>query len=122
MADSPKPAIVLIHGLWMTPLCWEEWIAHYQAKGYEVLAPGWPGVDARTPAEIRADPKPMANKSIGEIVDHYDAIIRALPQPPIIMGHSFGGLYTQILLSRGPGRRRRGHLAGPAGRHLRPAL
>ncbi|KAK9238374.1 Alpha/Beta hydrolase protein [Lipomyces kononenkoae] len=102
-ATSAKPAIVLIHGLWMTPLSWEDWIAHYRSKGYDVLSPGWPGVDDRTPADIRADPKPMANKTITDIVDHYDAFIRTLPTPPIIMGHSFGGLFVQILLSRGLG-------------------
>ncbi|CAK7230398.1 hypothetical protein SBRCBS47491_007572 [Sporothrix bragantina] len=100
---AAKPAIVLIHGLWMTPLCWEHWIDRYRAAGYEVIAPGWPGVDDRTPAAIRADPAPMANKSIANIVDHYEAVIRALPTPPIIMGHSFGGLFVQILLSRGLG-------------------
>lgn len=100
---SAKPTIVLIHGLWMTPLCWEHWIDRYRAAGYEVLAPGWPGVDDRSPEAIRADPAPMANKSIGDIVDHYEAVIRALPTPPIIIGHSFGGLYVQILLSRGLG-------------------
>jgi non-heme chloroperoxidase len=103
MAASPKPSILLIHGLWMTPLCWEDWIKHFQARGYDVIAPGWPGIDDRTPEEIRADPSPMANKSIEEILDHYEAIIKKLPTPPIIMGHSFGGLFTQILLSRGYG-------------------
>jgi non-heme chloroperoxidase len=100
---TAKPAIVLIHGLWMTPLCWEHWIDRYRTAGYEVLAPGWPGVDDRSPQAIRADPAPMSNKSIGDIVDHYESVIRALPQPPIIMGHSFGGLFVQILLSRGLG-------------------
>src|SRR3569833_523281 len=103
MAAAGMSPIVLIHGLWMTPLCWEEWIEFYRGKGYEVLAPGWPGVDDRTPEQIRADPKPMANKSIGEIVDHYAEVIKGLPAPPIIIGHSFGGLFTQILLSRGYG-------------------
>lgn len=100
---SAKPAIVLIHGLWMTPLCWEHWVTHFGAAGYEVLTPGWPGVDDRSPAAIRADPAPIADKSIQVIVDHYEAIIRALPTPPIIIGHSFGGLFVQILLSRGLG-------------------
>jgi len=100
---AAKPAIVLIHGLWMTPLSWEHWIDRYRSKGYEVIAPGWPGVDDRTVEEIRADPKPMANKSIGDIVDHYAAVVEALPTPPIIIGHSFGGLFAQILLSRGLG-------------------
>jgi non-heme chloroperoxidase len=98
-----KPTIVLIHGLWMTPLCWEDWIAHYTKAGYSVIAPGWPGVDDRTPEAIRAEPGKLAGLTIHEIIDHYSAIIKALPTPPIIMGHSFGGLFTQILLSRGLG-------------------
>jgi non-heme chloroperoxidase len=98
-----KPTIVLIHGLWMTPLCWEDWITRFQAAGYTVIAPGWPGVDDRTPEEIRKDPSKLAGLTIHEIVDNYASIIQALPTPPIIMGHSFGGLFTQILLSRGLG-------------------
>lgn len=102
-SPTAKPSIVLIHGLWMTPLCWEHWIPSLEAKGYHVLAPGWPGVDQRTPEQIRADPHPMADKTIDDIVDEYASIISSLSVPPIIMGHSFGGLFTQILLSRGYG-------------------
>jgi non-heme chloroperoxidase len=101
--DAPKPSILLIHGLWMTPLSWEDWIPRYQSLGYQVIAPGWVGVDDRTPQEIRNDPSPMNGKSIGDMVDKYEAIIRTLPTPPIIIGHSFGGLFVQILLSRGLG-------------------
>ncbi|EHK49448.1 uncharacterized protein TrAtP1_010672 [Trichoderma atroviride] len=105
MADTPssRRTVLLIHGLWMTPLSWENWIRHLEAKGFNVLAPGWPGVDSRTPQQIREDPKPMANKSIDEICDHYTTIITRLSEPPIIIGHSFGGLFVQILLSRGLG-------------------
>ncbi|KAJ9148620.1 Arylesterase [Pleurostoma richardsiae] len=102
-APGSKGTVVLVHGLWMSPLCWEEWIPRLQSRGYEVLAPGWPGVDDRTVEDIRANPQPMANKSIEEIVDAYAAVITALPKPPIVIGHSFGGLFTQILLSRGLG-------------------
>jgi pimeloyl-ACP methyl ester carboxylesterase len=94
--------IVLIHGLWMTPLCWEHWVERYTAQGYHVLAPPWPGVEAGIDA-LRRDPSLLANLGVSEIVDHYDAIIRDLPTPPVIMGHSFGGLFTQILLDRGLG-------------------
>ena len=87
----------------MTPLCWEEWITHFTAAGYTVIAPGWPGVDSRSPEDIRRDPSALAGLTIHQIVDHYTSIINALPTPPIIMGHSFGGLFTQILLSRGLG-------------------
>jgi len=98
-----KGTIVLIHGLWMTPLSWEEWIPYLEGKGYKVIAPGWPGVDDRTPEQIRADPGSLASAGIETIVDKYASIISALPSPPIIIGHSFGGLFTQILLSRGLG-------------------
>jgi pimeloyl-ACP methyl ester carboxylesterase len=97
--------IVLIHGLWMTPLSWEHWVERYTARGYRVLAPSWPGIPERE-ADIepfRRDPPGVASLGISEIVDHYDAIIRGLEQPPIIMGHSYGGLFTQILIERGLG-------------------
>jgi pimeloyl-ACP methyl ester carboxylesterase len=94
--------IVLIHGLWMTPLGWENWVQHYTSRGYRVLAPSWPGMEVGI-EELRRDPSPIAGLGITEIVDHYEGIIRDLPSPPIIMGHSFGGLITQILLDRGLG-------------------
>jgi pimeloyl-ACP methyl ester carboxylesterase len=94
--------IVLIHGLWMTPLSWEHWVDRYTSRGYTVHAPAWPGMDGDI-EELRRDPSAVAQLGVTEIVDHYDAIIRDLDQPPIIMGHSFGGLFTQILLDRGLG-------------------
>jgi alpha-beta hydrolase superfamily lysophospholipase len=94
--------IVLIHGLWMTPLSWEHWIERYSQRGYHVLAPAWPGMDGDIEA-LRADPSGIENLGIEEIIDHYDAIIRALDVPPIIMGHSFGGAFTEVLLDRGLG-------------------
>jgi pimeloyl-ACP methyl ester carboxylesterase len=94
--------IVLIHGMWMTPLSWEHWIDHYTGRGHRVLAPAWPGLDA-DPEQLRRDPSPLRGLGITEVVDHYDAIIRGLDRPPIIIGHSFGGLFTQLLLDRGLG-------------------
>lgn len=93
--DFFKPPIVLIHGLWMTPLSWEYWIPYFEKEGFEVHAPGWPGVDGRTHEEIRADPKPISLHRIEDIVDHYETYIRKLAEPPIIIGHSFGGLFAQ---------------------------
>jgi pimeloyl-ACP methyl ester carboxylesterase len=95
-------SIVLIHGLWMTPLSWEQWIDRYASRGYEVLAPAWPGMDGDI-EQLRTNPEPIENLGIEDIVDHYDAIIRALDSPPIIIGHSFGGAFTEILLDRGLG-------------------
>jgi pimeloyl-ACP methyl ester carboxylesterase len=94
--------IVMIHGMWMTPLSWEHWAGRYRERGHRVHAPAWPGLD-REPEELRRDPSPLRDLSIPDIVDHYDKIIRELDQPPIIIGHSFGGLFTQLLLDRGLG-------------------
>jgi pimeloyl-ACP methyl ester carboxylesterase len=99
---APPTTIVLIHGLWMTPLSWEHWIERYHARGYRVLAPAWPGMDVAI-EELRADASAIAHLGVAEIVDHYDAVIRALDTPPIIMGHSFGGTFTEMLLDRGLG-------------------
>lgn len=87
----------------MSSVSWEDWGIYYTNIGYEVLAPGWPGLEDRSVSDIRANPKALEGLTIGAIVDHYSKIIQALPQPPIIIGHSFGGLFAQILLSRGLG-------------------
>jgi pimeloyl-ACP methyl ester carboxylesterase len=100
--NGSAPTIVLIHGLWMTSLSWEHWIERYEACGFRVLAPSWPGMDGDID-ELRRDPSGIEHLGITEIVDNYDAIIRELDTPPIIMGHSFGGAFTQILLDRGLG-------------------
>ena len=107
MSTSPSdPAarepIVLIHGMWMTPLSWEHWITRYSDRGHHVIAPAWPGLDAE-PEQLRRDPAPLRGLGIATIVDNYDKIIRGLDRPPIIIGHSFGGLFAQLLLNRGLG-------------------
>jgi pimeloyl-ACP methyl ester carboxylesterase len=94
--------IVLIHGLWMTPLSWENWIDRYEQKGHLVIAPSWPGLEGGV-EQIRRAGSSMADVGIKEIVDHHSRIISELEQPPIIMGHSFGGAFTQILVDRGFG-------------------
>ena len=94
--------IVLVHGLWMTPLSWENWIERFSAREHSVLAPAWPGMD-RDVASLRADTTSYAHLGVTEIADHYEKLIRELERPPIIMGHSFGGLVTQLLLDRGVG-------------------
>lgn len=98
-----KKIVVFIHGAWVTPLCWEKFIPFFEAKGFQCLAPSWP-CDERPISELRASPDPeLAKVGISEIVSHYEKIIRVLPHPPILIGHSFGGLFVQMLLDRGLG-------------------
>ena len=94
--------IVLVHGLWMTPRSWEEWVPYYEAKGYKVLTPAYPGFEIEVEA-LRENPSVIAELTVPEVVAHLGEIIGELEQPPIIMGHSFGGVFTQLLLDRGFG-------------------
>ena len=94
---------MLIHGAWLNAHSWEGFKTRYEARGYTVIAPSWP-LDDRSPAELRASPNPaLAKVGINELINHYDRLIRALPEPPILIGHSFGGTVTQHLLDRGLG-------------------
>jgi alpha-beta hydrolase superfamily lysophospholipase len=100
--STAPDTIVLIHGLWMTPLSWEHWIERFKGRGFQVLAPAWPGMDVDID-ELRKDTNGIDHLGIAEILDSYDAIVRELERPPIIMGHSFGGAFTEILIDRGLG-------------------
>src|SRR5437588_669476 len=100
-AESAPP-IVLIHGLWLSPRSWEGWKERFESRGYRVLAPAWPRMQQDV-EEVRRDPSAMNGLGVAEIADHYGDIVRDLDQPPIIMGHSFGGLITELLLDRGLG-------------------
>jgi pimeloyl-ACP methyl ester carboxylesterase len=101
-SSEQKRPIVLIHGLWMTPRSWENWVDRFEGQGYRVLASGYPGFEVEVEA-LRADPSPISKLTINEVADHYEGIIRDLDMPPIIIGHSFGGTLTQLLLDRGLG-------------------
>jgi pimeloyl-ACP methyl ester carboxylesterase len=92
--------IMLVHGAWLTPKCWDGFKSRYEAKGYTVHAPAWP-FDDRPVSELRSAPHPELRKvGVKAIADHYEQKIRELPEAPIIMGHSFGGVITQVLADR----------------------
>ncbi len=95
--------IIFIHGAWVTPKCWEKYISFFESKGYNCLAPAWPGKEGSIAEQNTNPSKKLEGLGIAEIVAHYEKIIRALPHPPIIIGHSFGGLFTEILLDKGLG-------------------
>jgi pimeloyl-ACP methyl ester carboxylesterase len=94
--------IVLINGLWISALGWELWVQHYADKGYRVIAADWPGREGEI-EQLRRNPSHFASLGLNDVVDHYEQLIRELETPPVIIGHSFGGLVTQILLDRGWG-------------------
>jgi len=94
--------IVFIHGAWVTPLCWDQFIPFFESKGFKCVAPAWPFKD-RPIEELRQNPSAgLATLGVGEIVDHYEKAIRK-EDNPLLIGHSFGGLFVQMLLDRGLG-------------------
>jgi pimeloyl-ACP methyl ester carboxylesterase len=99
---SAPRTIVLIHGLFLNWQSWDPWVERYSERGFEVLTPGWPGLD-RTVEELRDDPRPLTMLDIKTVLEYFDGFMRALDEPPIIMGHSFGGLFAQLLGYRGLG-------------------
>jgi non-heme chloroperoxidase len=98
--ESGKTPVVFVHGLWLLPSSWDRWAVVFEEAGYVALTPGWPG-DPDTVEEAREHPEVFAHKTIGDIADHYQAVVEGLQTKPVIVGHSFGGLLTQILAGRG---------------------
>jgi pimeloyl-ACP methyl ester carboxylesterase len=92
--------VVFVHGLWLLPNSWDRWAALFEENGFVALTPGWPD-DPETVEEAKAHPEVFAGKSIGQVADHFEEVIRGLDKKPAIIGHSFGGLLTQILAGRG---------------------
>jgi pimeloyl-ACP methyl ester carboxylesterase len=97
---SGKPVIAFVHGLWLLPNSWDRWRTYFEEKGYSTVVPGWPD-DPDTVTEAREHPEVLAHKSVGQIADHFEQVITQLDRKPVVMGHSFGGLLTQILAGRG---------------------
>jgi non-heme chloroperoxidase len=95
-----RQPVVFVHGLWLLPSSWDRWARLFEDNGYTALTPGWPD-DPDTVEEAKAHPEVFAGKSIGQVADHFETIIRGLDKKPAIIGHSFGGLLAQILAGRG---------------------
>jgi non-heme chloroperoxidase len=92
--------VVFIHGLWLLPSSWDRWATVFEEAGYAPLTPGWPD-DPETVEEANEHPEVFANKTVGQVADHYTEVIGRLEGKPAVIGHSFGGLLAQIIAGRG---------------------
>jgi non-heme chloroperoxidase len=92
--------VVFIHGLWLLPSSWDRWAKVFEKAGFTALTPGWPD-DPQTVEEANANPEVFAHKTVGQVADHFDEVIRQLKKKPALIGHSFGGLLAQIIAGRG---------------------
>jgi non-heme chloroperoxidase len=93
-------SVVFIHGLWLLPSSWDRWATVFEQAGYTALTPGWPD-DPETVEQANAKPEVFAHKSVGQVADHFGEVIGKLKKKPAVVGHSFGGLLTQIVAGRG---------------------
>jgi len=98
-ATSLRP-VVFIHGLWLLPSSWDRWAELFEQAGYASLTPGWPD-DPETVEQANSKPEVFAHKSVGQVADHFGEVIGELKRKPAVVGHSFGGLLTQIVAGRG---------------------
>jgi pimeloyl-ACP methyl ester carboxylesterase len=98
--ESGLQPVVFIHGLWLLPSSWDRWAAVFEEAGYTALSPGWPD-DPDTVEEANAHPEVFAHKTVGQVADHFADVIGRLDRNPAVIGHSFGGLLTQIVAGRG---------------------
>ena len=98
--ESGKTPVAFVHGLWLLPNSWDRWAELFEQAGYVAVTPGWPD-DPETVEEAHEHPEAFAHKSIGQIADYQEAVIGGLDRKPAVIGHSFGGLLTQILAGRG---------------------
>ncbi len=97
---SERQPVVFIHGLWLLPSSWDRWATVFKKAGYTTLTPGWPD-DPETVEDAKAHPEVFAHKTIKEVADHFADLIAQLDRKPAVIGHSFGGLTTQIIAGRG---------------------
>jgi pimeloyl-ACP methyl ester carboxylesterase len=97
---SGRTPVVFIHGLWLLPSSWDRWAGVFQEAGFAPLTPGWPD-DPETVEDANANPDVLAGKTVGQVADHYADIIGRLERTPAVIGHSFGGLLTQMIAGRG---------------------
>jgi non-heme chloroperoxidase len=88
--------VVFIHGLWLLPSSWDRWSAVFEQAGYTALTPGWPD-DPETVREANANPEVFADKTVGQVADHFAAVVSRLAKTPAVIGHTYGGLITQIV-------------------------
>jgi pimeloyl-ACP methyl ester carboxylesterase len=98
--ESGLQPVVFIHGLWLLPSSWDRWATVFEEAGYTAVSPGWPD-DPDTVEEANANPEVFAHKTVGQVADHFADVIGKLGKKPAVIGHSFGGLLTQIIAGRG---------------------
>ena len=102
-ASTNRPPLMLVHGAWLSARSWENFADYFRDRGFTVSAPEWPRKRGDV-EQLREATQELEGLGLTEIVDHYGSQIKSLEEPPVLIGHSFGGLIVELLLDRGLGR------------------
>ena len=102
-ASTNRPPLMLVHGAWLSARSWENFADYFRDRGFTVSAPEWPRKHGDV-EQLREATEELEGLGLTEIVDHYGNQIKSLEEPPVLIGHSFGGLVVELLLDRGLGR------------------
>ena len=97
---SGLQSVAFVHGLWLLPSSWDQWVTMFEEAGFTAVTPGWPD-DPETVEKAKENPEVFAHKSVGQVADYVDSIVSRLDRKPAVIGHSFGGLLAQIIAGRG---------------------
>lgn len=97
---SHRKTIMFITGAFVSHSCWEEWIVFFENKGYKTVAPPWPHKNETAETLRQISDSKIAAIRLNNLLDYYTEIIEKLPEKPILIGHSYGGLLTQLLLQK----------------------
>jgi len=111
-SENGQTPLVLVHGAWLSARSWENYADYFGKRGFADSAPEWPRKQGDV-EELRETAEASAGLGVREIVDHYEQLIREFDQPPVLIGHSYGGLFVELLLDRGLGRAGVGMRAPP---------
>lgn len=96
-----KKTIVFIHGMFQNAKSWEKWTAYFSQRGYDCIAPSWPLHDGEPAALRNQVPEALGDLVLDDLVMAMEIVVNKLDEKPIIIGHSVGGLITQILVQKG---------------------
>jgi len=103
MNSQKTGTVVFITGAFVTNHCWDQWKSYFDSKGYKTLAPAWPHKDASADELRKKHPDQnigLARLRLNAVIEYYANIIRNCDEKPIVIGHSLGGLITQVLVNR----------------------
>ena len=97
--ENRQTPLIMIHGAWLSASSWDNYREYFANRGFDVSAPEWPR-KASDVEKIRETAGTSAGLGVQEIVDHYAQLIDGLEQPPVLIGHSYGGLFVELLRNR----------------------